>query len=175
MPAPGIVHVGRHFFHIFYDAILHPALKLEIIALAVPLVAHLGNHTVASGSFHHQMGFLIGPGKRLFHVNVLTKRHGQHGDGKVRKVGSPDANGIDLSCHPVKHLPEILEPGHIRVGLQVFKCMGCPHIRVTEGHCINHPGVHEGPEDTASPVSYPTKGHVHFVGGRNSSQTEAFR
>ena len=141
VPAARTVHVCCNGCHIFDDTRFFPGFKLEVIGFGVALVTHLGDYSVFLGSTHHHFDLVEGTCHRFFYINVFSVCHGFNSDREVRMVGDTHCNRIDLVCHLVKHLPEVLETRYFREHRDQFLRMLGSHIHITEGDYVTQSGI----------------------------------
>ena len=113
VPATVLVHEGVDPGNVLDQGRFGPRLELEVIRLRMPLIPHLSGYLVFFLSLHHEGNLPKTLPHRLFTIDMLTKGHREHRDGKMGKIRSADADGFDPPPHLVEHLAEILEPGNI--------------------------------------------------------------
>ncbi len=120
-----------HLGHFAELAGLDDFADLDKAVHGAAMVAHLGN----------EPGFFDGPGqfarlrdgvrKRLFHIDMFSRRHTGHGRRKVHVVRGGDDDGVEFVAHLFEHLPVVLEPWHVGVFPIVVRRL--PVIHVAEG------------------------------------------
>ena len=79
--------------------------------VGIPLIPHLGNHTVFFCSLHHKFTFYECTCQRFFNIYMFAKAHCQHCYWEMGMVWYSNADGINLIAHFIEHFPEILKAG----------------------------------------------------------------
>ena len=151
--------------YILDDSGVLPCLELEVVALRVALVTHLGHYAVFLFSLHHELALIEGMSHRLLHVYIDSQRHGKHADREVAVVRSTDADSIDLVSHFSEHLAEILITWNVRMPLKGLLSMFRTHVDVAQCNDFAKFGSLELLDDLTASESDSHARESHFLAG----------
>src|SRR5690606_6864607 len=129
----------------------------------MPLISHLGNDIMPFGTVHHQFHFLESSCHWLFYIYMDAHRHGAHGNGKVREIGSTHTDRFDFIPHYIEHFPKILKMWDIRKHLYNFQGMWGSHINIAQSNYIGQSGRMQGFDYSTPSITNPATGQINFI------------